>query len=132
MPVKNPIHIGKGLDLPAEITTQTVCVIGKRGVGKTTYVLRQAEQMIGAGLPVAVVDPVGVCWGLRSSADGKRPGLPVVIFGGDHADVPLEVGAGVVVADFLIEARQPAVIDLSLFRKGEQVRFITDFASVTR
>ena len=126
--MKNPIHIGPKLDLPAELVTQTVAILAKRGVGKTFTAAVMAEQMIGAGLPVAVVDPIGVWWGLRSSADGKRPGLPVIILGGDHADVPLEVAGGAVVADFLIDARQPVVIDLARFRKGEQITFMTAFA----
>jgi hypothetical protein len=126
--VKNPIHIGPKLDLPESAVTQTFAVLAKRGMGKSYLAAKMVEQMIGAGLPVVVVDPIGVFWGLRSSADGKRPGLPVVILGGDHADVPLEVTAGAVVADFVIDARQPAVLDLSLFRKGEQTRFMTDFA----
>ena len=31
---------------------------------------------------------------LKSTADGKHEGIPVVVFGGDHADVPLEDSAG--------------------------------------
>ena len=40
------------------------------------------------------MDPKGDWWGLRAAADGKGPGLPIVIVGGEHGDVPLEVGAG--------------------------------------
>jgi hypothetical protein len=122
------LAIGEGLSLPAEAVTQTFGIIAVRGVGKTYTAAAMVEEMVEAKLPVVVVDPVGVWWGLRSSADGNRPGLPVIILGGEHADVPLEVTAGAVVADFVIESRQPTVIDLSLFRKGEQVRFMTDFA----
>jgi hypothetical protein len=122
------LAIGEGLSLPVDAVTQTFGIIAVRGVGKTHTASVLVEEMIEAQLPVIVVDPVGVWWGLRSSADGERAGLPVVILGGEHADVPLEVGAGAVVADFVIESRQPAVLDLSLFRKAEQVRFMTDFA----
>ena len=55
---------------------------------------RLVEQLHHVGLPVVVVDVKGDWWGIRSSADGAGPGLPFVIFGGDHGDVPLEPTAG--------------------------------------
>lgn len=122
------LRIGIGLTLPAEAVTQTFGIIAKRGVGKTYCALVMVEEMLEAGLTAIVADPVGVCWGLRSGADGKTPGYPILILGGEHGDVPLESTAGEVVADFLITERQSAVLDLSLFRKGEQVRFMADFA----
>jgi hypothetical protein len=122
------LRIGPGLSLPAEAVTQTFGIIAKRGVGKTYTALVMVEEMLEAGLTAIVADPVGVCWGLRSGADGKTPGYPILILGGEHGDVPLESTAGEVVADFLITERQSAVLDLSLFRKGEQVRFMADFA----
>jgi DNA helicase HerA-like ATPase len=122
------LRISSGFTLPLDSVTQTFAILAKRGVGKTHTALVMVEEMIGAGLPVVVVDPIGVCWGLRTSANGKSAGLPVVILGGDRGDVPLEASAGATIADFVIESRQPCVLDLSLFRKGEQVRFMTDFA----
>jgi hypothetical protein len=65
---------------------------------------------------------------LRAAADGKRPGLPIVILGGDHGDVPLEVAAGQVIADLVVDEGISALLNLAHFRKGEQVRFMTDFA----
>lgn len=88
------LAIAPDLDLPLEAVTETFAILAKRGKGKTNTAVVMAEEMIGAGLPVVVLDPVGVWWGIRSSADGKAPGLPVVIFGGDHADLPLEEHAG--------------------------------------
>ena len=53
------------------------------------------ERLLGAGVRVAVVDPLGVWWGLCASAAGAAPGYPVVVFGGRHADVAItaEMGA---------------------------------------
>jgi hypothetical protein len=59
---------------------------------------------------------------------GPAVALPVVIFGGEHADVPLEESAGEVVARSIVENRFPAVLDLSLFRKGQMIRFMVAFA----
>ncbi len=122
------LRISRNLALPLEAVTQTFAILAKRGVGKTYLALVMTEELLKAGLQVVVVDPVGVCWGLRSSADGKRPGLPIIVLGGDHGDVPLEASAGETIANFIIEEHQSAVLDLSLFRKNEQVRFMTDFA----
>lgn len=81
------------------------------------------EELLKAGLRTVVVDPVG----LRASADGKRPGLPIVILGGDHGDVPLKLAAGQVIADLVVDEAVSAVLDLAHFRKGEQTGYMTDF-----
>ncbi|MGH8939428.1 MAG: ATP-binding protein, partial [Actinomycetes bacterium] len=121
------LHIADSLALPVEAVVETFAVLGKRGSGKTSTAVVMAEEMIGAGHPAVVIDPVGVWWGLRSSQDGKGTGLPVVIFGGDHADVPLMEKAGEVIADAVIEGRFPAILDLSHLSKGAMRRFLADF-----
>ncbi len=122
------LHIAKNLELPEEAVTQTFAILAKRGVGKTYTASVLVEEIIKVGLPVVVVDPIGVWWGLRASADGEGPGLPIVIAGGDHADVPITVGSGEVVARLVVEQNLSLVIDLSLLRKHERIRFMTDFA----
>lgn len=122
------ITLSSNLRLPLEAVTQTFAMLGKRGSGKTNTSGVMTEQMIKAGLPVVVVDPIGVWWGLRHAADGKSPGLPVVILGGEHADVPIDESSGVVIADFVIEHRTPVVIDLGMLSKSAQRRFMVDFA----
>lgn len=121
------LKIGPGLSLPPEAVTETFGILAKRGVGKTYTAAVMVEEFVKAGLPVVIPDPIGVWWGLRSSADGKSPGLPVTIIGGEHGDIPLESTAGAVVADMLVDDPTPLVIDLSLFRKAEARRFMTDF-----
>jgi hypothetical protein len=114
--------------LPLEAVTQTFSVLAKRGVGKTYTGCVMVEEMLGAGQQVIVADPIGVWWGLRSSADGKSAGYPIVVFGGEHADVPLEEHSGEIIAGAIIENGFSAILDLSLLRKGAQVRFMTAFA----
>ncbi len=97
------LRIADTLDLPREAVTQTFGILAKRGVGKTYTALVLVEEMLTAGIQVVVADPVGVCWGLRAAADGENPGLPIVILGGDHADVPLQVDAGEVIADLVVD-----------------------------
>src|SRR5258706_5871561 len=122
------LHVATDLQLPDEAVTQTFAILAKRGVGKTYTASVMVEEMLKHQLHVAVVDPIGVWWGLRSSADGKRAGLQMVIAGGEHADVRIESTSGELLAEMIVEKRVSMVIDLSLFRKGEQHRFMTDFA----
>src|SRR5436309_7649311 len=116
------LRIAADFSLPAEAVTQTFAILAKRGVGKTYCASVLVEELLKAGLHAVVVDPVGVWWGLRAAADGKRPGLPIVILGGDHGDVPLELTAGQVIADLVVDEGISAVLDLSLFRNGSLPR----------
>jgi len=118
---------GKEFKLPIELVTQTVAVLAKRGVGKTYTGSVMAEEMLERDQQIAVLDPTGAWHGLRSSADGKHAGYPVVVFGGEHGDVPLQEHAGEVIATSMVERRFSAIIDLSLFRKGQARRFVTAF-----
>lgn len=124
---RHGLRISSTLTLPDETTTETLAILAARGKGKTFTASVLAEEMITAGLPVLIIDPLGVWWGLRSSADGQSDGLPVVIFGGDHADVPLTEGSAELVADAIVENRFPAILDLSHFSKSAMRRFATPF-----
>lgn len=122
------LNLAPNLSLPAEAVTQTFAILAKRGMGKTYTASVMAEEMLKAKSHVIIIDPVGVWWGLRSSADGKGDGLPIIIAGGEHADIPLQPGGGELLADLVVDKRISIVIDLSLMRKGQQVKFMTDFA----
>lgn len=114
--------------LPLEVVTQTFAVLAKRRVGKTYTASVLVEEMMKAKLPVVIVDPTDAWYGLRSSADGKREGFPVVIIGGRHADVPLEPTSGKVLADLVID--HPGFYVLCTKRlasKAEEVRLVGDF-----
>lgn len=121
------LRISNDLVLPLDAVTQTFAIMAKRGVGKTHTGSVMAEEMLKQGQPIVVYDPTSAWWGLKSSADGKRPGFPVVIFGGEHADVPLEETAGETIAAVIIERRLPAILDCGLMRKGARIRFMTAF-----
>lgn len=97
-------------------------------MGKTYTAAVLVEELLAAGAQVVAVDPVGVWWGLRASADGTGPGLPIVVFGGDHGDLPREASQGAEIAALIVEEGIAAVLDLALLRKGEQARFMTAFA----
>ena len=79
---------GKKFTLPLDLVTRTLAIIGIRGSGKTVAATVLAEEMCEAGLPWVALDPVGVWWGLRVNPDGTPGGYPVVVLGGEHADLP--------------------------------------------
>src|SRR3954469_25071936 len=93
------------LSLPLDFVTQTQAILAKRGVGKSYTASVEAEELLKARQQIVVVDPTGAWWGLRSSADGKGEGFPIVVLGGEHGDVPLEQHAGEVLAAAIVERR---------------------------
>ena len=114
------LHISDSLSLPLEAVTQTFAVLAKRGSGKSYLASVVAEEMLKAGQPIVALDPTGGWWGLRS-------GFPIAVLGGEHGDIPLQESAGEVIAQAIVDNRFPAVIDLSLFRKGQMIRFMVGF-----
>jgi hypothetical protein len=121
------LTLSKDLQLPLDAVTQTLAILARKGSGKSFTLRRLAEQLFKAGQQVAVVDPKGDQWGMRSSADGKGPGLGFLILGGEHGDLPLEPGSGELVAKLVVEERVSVILDLSLFRKHEVATFMTAF-----
>lgn len=124
----HPIVLADGLILPPEAVTEGFAILANRGAGKSATATLFVEQLYKAGSPVVVVDVKGDWWGIRSGADGRTPGLPLVIFGGEHADVDLEPTAGSLVADLVVDDQVSAVLDLSDMSKTKARAFATDFA----
>ena len=123
------LRLSEGLSLPLDAATETFGILARRGAGKTYAAAVLAEELIKAGAPVVILDPVGAWWGLRASADGKRSGLPVIIAGGEHGDVPLQPTTGRVIADLVVDDPRPLILDLSDFESNAaQDRFVADFA----
>lgn len=101
------ILLADDFTLPLDSATATMAILGKKGRGKTHTAAVFAEGLISAGIQTTVLDPTGAWYGLRSSSDGAAPGLPVVIFGGEHADVPVAADLGEQIATILVERRFP-------------------------
>src|SRR6266576_3094760 len=71
------LRIADGLSLPVEAATETFLIVGKRGSGKSSTATRLAEQFIRSKVPIAVLDPVDVWWGLKAGATGTREGTAI-------------------------------------------------------
>lgn len=121
------LQISKEISFPIDAITQTFAYIGRKGSGKTYLATMVAEQMLDAHAQTVIIDPVGVWWGLRISADGKKKGKEIFIIGGDQGDVPLVPEAGKRIAQLIVEKGISAVLDVSSFRIGERKRFCQDF-----
>lgn len=121
------LRISDHLKLPLEAVTETFAILGRRGSGKTHTAVVMAEEMLAAGVPVVVIDPLDVWWGLRVSKDGKSAGFPIYVCGGSHEDVPLTADAGKVLADAIVDRALLMVLSLRHLSKSDQRRFVGDF-----
>lgn len=125
------LQIGRGergtFTLPEGVLALATAILGMRGTGKTTTAVVLVEEAIALNHPVVVIDPLDCWWGLRSSLDGKAAGHPVLLFGGTHADLPLEEHDARAIADLLVEHPWPAVLSLRALSKSAQRRFVAAF-----
>ena len=100
-------------------------VLGKTGSGKTFTARGLVERLLDAKRHVAVIDPTGAWYGLRT-------GFDIPIFGGRHGDIEISDAAGEAVAGVIDEQRTSAIVDLSLMSGGAQQRFMRGFAKRLR
>jgi hypothetical protein len=125
------LKLAEGMELPLDFVTESSAILAKKGAGKTNALMVLLEEVAAAGVPVVSIDPKGDHWGIRAgSEEYPNAGLPVPVFGGLHADVPLEptAAAGAYVAELLRDRGLSAVIDVSEFTIGERAKFLTAFA----
>jgi hypothetical protein len=115
--------------LPADALDDRIAIVGTAGSGKTYAAKGFVERLLGNGARVAIVDPLGVWWGLRASADGSAAGYPVVVFGGKHADVPITAEMGGALGRLIACETLACVIDLSeLGSSTARRRFMAAFS----
>jgi hypothetical protein len=116
------IILGDGFAIDANVATKRTVLLGQPESGKTNGATVIAEGLLKLGVPVTVLDWKGDLWGMRSSADGQSEGFPIVIFGGDHADVDIDEADGREIGALVAKEEMPAVIDLSGFGTDTQRR----------
>lgn len=119
----------KKLPIPEAVFDQHIIGLGKTRSGKSSMMRLLVEHLLDEGKPACIVDPKGDWWGIKASADGKSAGYPLVIFGGEHGDVPLNARSGAAVAELVATGNRSALIDLGGWMPGERTQFWIDFAS---
>lgn len=123
----NKLNIGT-IELPAEAATKTFAILAKRGAGKSYTGAVIAEEFHKIGIPFIVFDPIDVWWGLRLSKDGKGKGLPIVVFGLEHADIPLERDMGRKIAQVIVNENISCVISTFGMPKVAQRELMAELA----
>ena len=115
--------------MPAAALDRHIAILGKTGSGKSNLAKTIAEGLLGRGARVCVIDPTGTWWGLRLMADGTTPsGYPIVIFGGQHADLPVGGAHGPAIAQAIGTTSTPAIVDTRQMTVGDRTKFFTGFA----
>lgn len=119
--------------IPAAALDDRLGWVGTSGSGKTYNAGAGVELLLSEGQRAIVVDPLGVWWGLALAEDGRRPSLwrdreSLVIFGGDHGDLPLTEQAGALIGETVATMAESAIVDLSgLGTKASEIRFMLAF-----
>jgi hypothetical protein len=121
------------LCVPENVLDQHLVVLGKTGAGKSSALRHFVEHLLSRGKRVCIVDPKGDWWGLKTSADGKAPGFPVIAFGDfknpKATDVPINERSGKHVAELVATGNRPCVIGFRGWMTSHMVNFWIDFAS---
>ena len=133
MPAKSAraavLRTGEVRGILIEALDDRIAIVGTAGSGKTYAAKGFVERLLESGARIAIVDPLGVWWGLRASADGGAAGYPVVVFGGRHADVPITAEMGAALGRLIASQALACVVDLSeLGSSTARRRFMAAFA----
>lgn len=119
--------------LPKAILDQHLVVLGKTGAGKSSAFRYIVEHLLDGHKRVCIIDPKGDWWGLKSSADGKSAGYPVIAFGdfkeAKASDVPINAQSGAHVAELITSGNRPCVIGFRGWHTSHMVQFWIDFAA---
>lgn len=115
--------------IPSAALERHIGILGKTGSGKSNTAKTIAERIMADNGRVCVLDPTGTWWGIRLSPDGKKPSrFKPVIFGGNHADIPISAEHGAAIGEAIATASSSAIIDTRLMTVGARTRFFTAFA----
>lgn len=120
------------LPFPERVLHQHIATLGKTGSGKSSAMRVIAEHLLDKNRRVAIIDPKGDWWGLKSSADGKSAGYPLIMFGDfkepQATDVPINDRSGKHVAELIATGNRPCVLGFRGWMPSQLVRFWLGFA----
>jgi len=121
------INIGT-ISIPINAATKTFAILAKRGAGKSYTGAVMAEEFYKNNIPFVVFDPIDVWWGLRLDKNEKDNGLPIVVFGIDHADIALTRDMGIQIAQAVVKENISCIISTFGMPKVAQRHLITEFS----
>ncbi len=121
------------LPFPERVLNQHMAWLGKTGAGKSSAMRDVVEYLLDRKKRTVVIDPKGDWWGLKSSADGKSAGYPVITFGDFKnpraTDVPINAQSGKHVAELIVAGNRPCVVGFRGWMPSQLTKFWIDFAS---
>jgi len=126
------LKISSTLSLPLEVARRVFAFLAIRGAGKTYCAAVLAEEMLKAGIPIIVIDPMGVWWGLQVGKDGKGKGYPIVVFGGEHQNLSLEPENAEKIAGAIVASNISCVLDISELSQNQTQKLIVAFVNELR
>jgi hypothetical protein len=122
------IHLSKSFTMEARLyAIMKTTILGLPNSGKSHTALVLAEELLENQIPIVAFDPAGVWWSLKTGVNGNK-GYPVVVAGGEHADIPLTPGSAKNIMDAAMKANIPIVFDLS----GEETAHKTDWRKIVK
>ena len=121
------INLGS-LKMPINSATKTFAILAKRGAGKSYTGAVLAEEFYKNNIPFVVFDPIDVWWGLKLNKNGKDKGLPIVVFGLEHADIKIDREMGRKIAQAVVKHNLSCVISTFGMPKTAQRHLIAEFA----
>jgi hypothetical protein len=131
--MKRNLEISPDLSLPPDAVTQTLVVYGGKGMGKSNFGSVLAEELAYTGKKFSIIDPLGVMWGIRHSANGRGKGVGCLLLGGKRGDIPIHPNSGKIVADLVADEATSTLIDISrkedgsMWSMAERIRFVADY-----
>ncbi len=110
------------VDLAIEtLLGESVAVLGIKGSGKSNSAAVLAEELLGAGLPLCIVDIAGEYWGLKERYQVLVAGQSA------HVDIQIDPTGGAALAEFSLQHSVPVILDLSGWRTPQRLEVLSGF-----
>ena len=117
--VLQELNIGS-ISIPGKFITKCCNILAKRGSGKTYLAGVLEEEILKAGYPLVIVDPMGAHWGIRE-------GYKLIVFGGPHADIEIEPQDAELLASCVIDNNLSCLVDLVEWDQDVAREFVAHF-----